>query len=122
MKDSEFSDFIEKVRDQTDIIQVIIPPITIIRMIELTGKDYPIVLALYCFYYLTARRQKTNQPWASDSYCMNGLGWSGGRFYKAKKLLLQHRFIEIVKKSRNANGTFGKTYVKVCYMSNGRHN
>lgn len=98
--------------------RIIIPTITITRMLELTGKNYPIALALYVFYYTTARRQRTNQPYALDQYCMDdrGLGWSKDRFYKAKKLLIKHGFIEVVQ-SRNADGTFGSPFIRVNYMS-----
>ncbi len=101
--------------------RIIIHVSTFWEMKKVIGnKEFSDTWTLYCFYYATARRQATNQPWALDVFCMKGLGWSKTRFYKYKKLLLRYGFIEQVR-LRDDKGKFlqgGKgTYVKVNYMS-----
>lgn len=54
------------------------------------------LIALYCFYYYTAKWQKTNQPKATDKYCMSGLKWGHERFYKTKEKLSKLNLIEKV--------------------------
>lgn len=95
IKNIEFRDLIEKVRDQTDIIQVIIHRTTFSRMKELTDKNFPIAWTLYSFYYAKARRDKT------------------------KKLLLQHGFIEMIEQCLKSNGGYSqKTIVRKNRTSN----
>jgi hypothetical protein len=85
------------------------------------AKNFPDCWTLYCFYYEKARHDKTNRPWALDSYCIKGLGWHNNRFYKIKKLLLTHGFIEQIrlrddKGKYTINGNHG-VFVKVNFMS-----
>lgn len=51
------------------------------------------LIALYCFYYYTAKWQQTNQPKATDNYCQKGLGWGYTKFIKAKKKLTELKLI-----------------------------
>lgn len=62
---------------------------------KLLKQDNPSdLIALYSFYYYTAKWQKTNQPKATDNYCMNGLKIGYDRFRKAKNKLLELGLIE----------------------------
>lgn len=45
------------------------------------------LMALYWFYYYTAKWQKTNQPQATNSYVASGLHWSCNRVSKVGKRL-----------------------------------
>jgi hypothetical protein len=47
------------------------------------------LMALYQFYYYTAKRQKTNQHWVTREYCMEKLQWSKQRFDVAQKTLIK---------------------------------
>ena len=69
-------------------------------------------VALYSFYYMTAKKQETNQVWASQSFCMKGLKWGDVRFLRAKKLLEKYDLIEIIK----GKGMNDKWYIKVKYV------
>lgn len=55
------------------------------------------LIALYLFYYYTAKWQKTNQPKATGEYCQNGLDMGFDRFNRAKKKLIELGLIESVK-------------------------
>jgi len=59
------------------------------------------LIALYSFYYYTAKWQKTNQPKATDNYCMNGLKWGYDRFSRAKAFLLEIHLIEKIQARQN---------------------
>jgi hypothetical protein len=52
------------------------------------------LIALYHFYYYTAKWQNTNRARATTSYTANGLKWSEPRVRKNKKVLLMLGFIE----------------------------
>ncbi len=97
--------------------RIIVHRVTFKRMLAIGQKAFPGMWALYCFYFNKAREDETNQPWAVDKYCMKGLGWSKDRFHKAKKLLLEHGFIESVVKRNEANNLIAKHYIKVNCMN-----
>ncbi len=72
------------------------------------------LIALYTFYYYTAKWQETNQPKCTDSYCIKGLHWGESRFRKTKKQLLKLGLIEqiIYKKADKITGW----YIKLNYI------
>lgn len=72
-------------------------------------------IALYMFYYYTAKWQKTNQPKATESYCRKGLGWGKTRFRRAKKNLEKVGLIETVR-AKNSEGEFTGYYIKLKYL------
>lgn len=78
------------------------------------GKDASSAWMLYCFYFYKARKDGTNQPWATDNYCYNekGLNWSKDKFTKIKKLLIENGFIETIKR-RNEKGRITGHYIRV---------
>lgn len=69
-------------------------------------------MALYMHYQFTATLQRSNQVWAADKYCREGLDWGRDRFEKAKQLLTDLGIIEIIK-NKNSKGQFGKSFVKL---------
>ncbi|MBN2324805.1 MAG: hypothetical protein JXQ30_13820 [Spirochaetes bacterium] len=95
--------------------RIIVHLATFKRMMKVGEKDFPDMWALYGFYYAKARHDKTNKPWAVDRYCMKGLGWGKDRFYRIKKKLLDHKFIEQFTERRS--GRYEKFYIKVNYIS-----
>lgn len=71
-------------------------------------------LALYVFYYSTAKWQKTNIVKATDKYVQEKLGWGLIRVRKTKEILTQNGLIEIVQ--RRTQGKIQGWYIKVAYM------
>ena len=47
------------------------------------------LIALYCFYYYTAKWQRTNQPKCTTGFTANGLKWTRDRVIKIKKQLIE---------------------------------
>ncbi len=78
-------------------------------------KDWTDAYMLYCHYFYTARKKKTNAPWANRAYCVKGLKWSSNRVDKAKKILIDEGLIEI-KDKRNSKGYKEKTYIVMKYL------
>lgn len=79
---------------------------------------------LYGFYFDKGRHDQTNQPWALDTYCMKGLNWGTDKFYRIKKLLMKHEFIEQIKRTdekgryrKGAKGKAGAFFIKVNSMN-----
>lgn len=91
--------------------------LTVVRLIKL-GAD---PLTLYIFYTITAKRQSIALHKhiatikATESYCMQGLGWGSHRFREAKKTLLNEKLISnIVKK--DGKGHVAGYYIQVNYL------
>ena len=59
------------------------------------------LIALYTFYYYTAKWQGTNQPKCTTSYVANGLHWSENKVRKVKKQLIEFGLIEEDKEKNN---------------------
>lgn len=73
-------------------------------------------IALYTFYYYTAKWQGTNQPKCTTAYVANGLKWSESRVRKAKKELLDIGLVEDIT-SKDESGKIIGHFVKVNYLS-----
>lgn len=71
-------------------------------------------IALYIFYYKTAKWQKTNTIKANDVYVKQCLGWGSDKVRKTKKILKENGLIDIVQ--RRKDGKVQGWYVKVSYM------
>ena len=52
------------------------------------------LMALYMFYYMTAKWQQTNQPKCTAEYAMNGLNWTKKRVMDAKRELKELKLIQ----------------------------
>jgi hypothetical protein len=72
------------------------------------------LISLYCFYYYTAKWQKTNKPKATDNYCMCGLNWGYDKFKEAKKGLLSLRLIEKIQ--LREKGKIKEWFIKVNFI------
>jgi hypothetical protein len=72
------------------------------------------LMALYWFYYYTAKWQKTNNPKATTSYAAKGLKWSEDRIRQTKKQLIKLELIEdITSRNKDTNQITGHyIYVK----------
>ncbi len=73
------------------------------------------LIALYTFYYYTAKWQQTNQPYCTDSYVTTGLHWGYKKFRPTKKRLLELGLIEQII-HRNKKGKIEGFYIKVSYI------
>lgn len=71
-------------------------------------------IALYVFYYKTAKWQKTNQIKASDEYVKKSLKWGIDKINRTKKTLKQNGLIDIVQKREN--GKIKGWFIRVSYL------
>lgn len=71
------------------------------------------LIALYAFYYYTAKWQGTNQPKCTTSYAANGLRWGEGKVRKVKKQLCDIGLIEDV--AVREGGRITGHYIRVRY-------
>jgi hypothetical protein len=82
----------------------------------LKQKDCADLIALYDFYYYTAKWQGTNQPKASISYVAKGLGWGTTKARQRKQKLIELGLIEdarhVDEKTKKVKGW----YVRVKYL------
>lgn len=72
-------------------------------------------LSLYLHYFWTALRQDTNQPRATDGYCMKGLGWGRDKLRSAKAVLIDMGVVEYLRK-RDEKGVLESSYVRLKYL------
>lgn len=71
-------------------------------------------VALYVFYYKTAKWQKTNTIKANDAYVKKSLNWGADRIKRTKQTLKEHGLIDIVQ--RRKDGKIAGWYVEVSYL------
>lgn len=74
------------------------------------------LIALYTFYYYTAKWQKTNQPRATTAYGSNALGWGIAKFRKVKMALISLNLISDVSIRNEAGNQFTGHYVHVHFI------
>ena len=73
------------------------------------------LLALYWFYYYTAKWQKTNITKCSINYVEKGLNWSKEKVIKTKKGLIALDLIKNIKR-KNKKGQITGWYIKIKYI------
>jgi hypothetical protein len=73
------------------------------------------LIALYVFYYYTAKWQRTNQVKATESFVRKALAWGEVRYRTANKALTEKGLIEEIK-SRDSRGKINGYYVKINYI------
>lgn len=71
-------------------------------------------IALYVFYYKTAKWQKTNTIKANDTYIKKSLKWGEDRVRRTKKILKEHGLIDIVQSRKD--GKIDGWFIKVSYL------
>ena len=71
-------------------------------------------IALYLFYYKTAKWQKTNTIKANDMYVKKSLKWGSEKIKRTKNILKEHGLINIVQ--RRNNGKIEGWYVEISYL------
>lgn len=71
-------------------------------------------VALYVFYYKTAKWQKTNTIKANDAYVKKSLNWGIDRIKRTKQTLKEHGLIDIVQ--RRKDGKIAGWYIEVSYL------
>ena len=77
--------------------------------------DFPAdLIALYNFYYYTAKWQETNQPKCTTGYTAEGLKWSNAKVRRAKKELMRLGLVEDVQ--RKVNGKVTGCFIKLNYI------
>jgi len=73
-------------------------------------------MALYWFYYYTAKWQHNSTPHASNIYVMNGLKWSEGRLAQAKRELVKLGLVKTVRIRLPGSNQFGKPAIKINFI------
>jgi len=73
-------------------------------------------LALYMFLYMTAKRQNTVRPKASQAYCRRGLNWGKDRYQKANGALTELGLAEQIVRKDAATGRITGWYVHLKYV------
>ena len=79
---------------------------------EENGSD---LISLYMFYYATAKKQKTNQPYATNNFAKKGLRIGQQRFTKADKKLRELGLINRIVR-RDKQGKITGWYIKLNYI------
>lgn len=90
--------------------------ITVDRLFQL--ENCADCIALYVFYYKTAKWQKTNTVKANDQYVKKSLKWGISKIQKTKQTLKEHGLIDIVQ--RRKDGKIEGWFIKVSYLVNER--
>ena len=73
------------------------------------------VIGLYCFYYYTAKWQKTNQPKATTSYVAQGMKWEKDKIQQVKGRLKKLGLIEDIIKTDEFGKIIGH-YIHVNFI------
>lgn len=76
------------------------------------------VIALYTFYYYTAKWQETNQPKVTTLYAAKGLKWGHNRIRKIKKILIELGLIGDVQIRDQKNNKIIGHFIKVYFIWN----
>lgn len=100
-----------KLNDIADDL-LILNKITIDRLFQLD--NCADCIALYIFYYKTAKWQKTNIVKANDQYVKKSLKWGISKIQKTKQTLKEHGLIDIVQ--RRKDGKIEGWFIKVSYL------
>lgn len=74
------------------------------------------LIALYTFYYYTAKWQKTNQPKVAIKYTAKGLKWGNHKVIRVKKQLEDFKLIEEIKDINKTTGQVQGWYIKLNYI------
>lgn len=91
---------------------LILNKITIDRLFQLD--NCADCIALYVFYYKTAKWQKTNTIKANDQYVKKSLKWGISKIQKTKQTLKEHGLIDIIQ--RRKDGKIEGWFIKVSYL------
>lgn len=100
-----------KLNDIADDL-LILNKITVDRLFQL--ENCADCIALYVFYYKTAKWQKTDTVKANDQYVKKSLKWGISKIQKTKQTLKEHGLIDIVQ--RRKDGKIEGWFIKVSYL------
>lgn len=91
---------------------LIINKTTIERLFQEPNQN---TLALYMFYYKTAKWQKINPIKANDDYCKRCLHWGNDKLTQTKKRLKELNLIETIKRV-DKKGTIVGWFIRINYL------
>ena len=100
-----------KLNDIADDL-LILNKITVDRLFQL--ENCADCIALYVFYYKTAKWQKTDTVKANDQYVKKSPKWGISKIQKTKQTLKEHGLIDIVQ--RRKDGKIEGWFIKVSYL------
>lgn len=81
------------------------------------GKDASSLISLYLFYYQQARKQKTNQPWATNRFVAKNTHIGISKVKKLKQKLITMELIQNIPKL-GKDGKIQHWYIRVNYLWN----
>lgn len=84
-------------------------------------KNYPDLIALYSFYYYTAKWQRTNVPKATNGYVAKAIGWSEDKVSRIKGVLIDLGLIENTKHKEETTNRILGHYIKVKFLWTRNH-
>lgn len=87
-----------------------------VETFEILKKYWPDTIAVYMFYYYTAKWQGTNQPKCTVEYIAKWLGMTAERVRKARQKLLENTLIDDIQR-KDSQGKITGVYVKINYSS-----
>jgi hypothetical protein len=93
---------------------IIIPKSTLDQLLKTNNPSD--CIALYTFYYYTAKWQGTNQPKCTTNYSSTGLNISKDRIRRAKKELIELELIEDIVGRKKDSSKFNEWYIKVNFI------
>lgn len=100
-----------KLKDLADDL-LILNKITVDRLFQLDNSAD--CIALYVFYYKTAKWQKTKVVKANDLYVKKSLKWGIDKIRRTKAILKEHGLIDIVQKRKD--GKIDGWYIEISYL------
>lgn len=74
------------------------------------------LIALYNFYYYTAKWQQTNQPKAVTAYVAKALHWSNRKVRKTKQKLVKLGLVNDVIRRTENNSRIAEHYIKINFL------
>jgi hypothetical protein len=117
MERTIFNDSLKK--NNTVIFSELEEPVVLSKIlfdILLKESGYSNLIGLYCFYYYTAKWQRTTQPKATIKYVAKGVGWGEDKVTMVKGRLKELGLIEDIVR-RNAHGKITGCFIKLNFPS-----
>lgn len=114
ISDDELNDLLQR-RDQNFVENELVIFSKQTSDVLLSQENPGDVIALYFFYYYTAKWQGTSQPKATTDYVSKGLNWSPEKVRTTKKVLSSLGLVKDIQRKNESGKTTG-WYIKLNYF------
>jgi len=105
-----------KIHYDTDLEPIILSKPLLDQLLQQEYGSPADLIALYAFYYYTAKWQRTNQPKATTGYAAKGLQWGEDRVRRTKKILKHLGLITDITTKRKSDGQVTGHYIKINFI------